>query len=109
MGGTVAYTQWIDLDHVAHLGNIAPTDPSIQMPTRDKILVGSMFWNRIEAILSSCETQVDVQWGERHATTEREKITHPRNEIPALAKYKHHYCISIRFALIWPSQLHCVF
>jgi len=50
MGSSVAYTQWKDPGHVAYLRNIAPTDTSTQMPTRDEILVVSMFLDRIEAI-----------------------------------------------------------
>jgi hypothetical protein len=60
MGGSVAYTQWKDLGYVVYLCNVAPTDTSVQMPTRDKILIVSRCLDRIEAILSSRELQVDV-------------------------------------------------
>lgn len=104
MGGSVAYTQWRDPVHVAYLRNIAPTDTLAQMPTRDNI--GSIdVLDRIEAILSSREPRLTCNG---HATT-GERITHPWNETPTLAKDKHHHCIVICFALIGCSQQHCVF
>jgi hypothetical protein len=50
MGGSVAYTQWKDLGHVAYLCNVAPTDTH-------RCLLGDEILDRIEAILSSREHQ----------------------------------------------------